>query len=280
MNEKFKIGIDLGGTKIEIVAIDFNNKIIFKKRISTPRNYDQTVKEISTLVKEAEKKLKTICSVGLAIPGSISPFSQKVRNGNSTWLNGKHLQNDINLQLDRKVKISNDANCFTVSEAIDGSASKAESVFGYNGIAGEWGHNQMPWINNSKNQNRKCWCGLSNCIETFISGPSLEKEYFSINNEKLTLEEISINDIKGDINSTNIINILIERTAKCLAFVINLYDPEVIVLGGGVSNIARLYADVPKIWQNWIFSDECKTKLLKAKFGDSSGVRGAAWLHD
>tara|TARA_A100001011_G_C14226755_1_gene806945 strand:+ start:123 stop:1028 length:906 start_codon:yes stop_codon:yes gene_type:complete len=301
MKNKIKIGIDLGGTKIEIIAINGANEVVHKKRIASPRhNYIKTIKVITDLVLTIEKQLNNLCTVGLAIPGSISPFSGKVRNGNSTWLNGKNLQNDINKSLGREVKISNDANCFAISEAIDGSAYKFNSVFGvilgtgvggglvinkklingHNGISGEWGHNEMPWNNRNELEKRICWCGLENCIETFISGPSLEKEYFNNFNEKLPLEEISKKDINGDKNSNYIINNLVERSAKALAFIINVYDPEAIVLGGGLSNINRLYSDIPNIWNNWIFSDECKTKLLKPKFGDSSGVRGAAWLHD
>ena len=299
MKDELKIGIDLGGTKIEIAVLNSKNEIIFKKRSSTPRHdYRNTILEITSLVEHAENNLESFCSVGLAIPGSISPFSGKVRNGNSVWLNGKNLQKDINDALKRKVKISNDANCFTISEAFDGVASNAHSVFGvilgtgvggglvvnkklisgFNGISGEWGHNQMPWVDFKSD--RSCWCGLSNCIETFISGPAVAKEFYEKYKIKLSLEEISDNDVNGDINSNHIINNLIERSAKALSFVINLYDPEVIVLGGGLSNINRLYTDIPKIWNNWVFSDECRTKLLKPKFGDSSGVRGAAWLHD
>ena len=301
MENKIKIGIDLGGTKIELAAIDNNSNIIYRKRVQTPRfNYKQSIKVIFDLVTDAENELETFASVGLAVPGSISPFTGKMRNGNSTWLNGKDLLHDITLILKRDVKISNDANCFTISESIDGSALDAKTVFGVimgtgiggglvinktiidgaNGIAGEWGHNQMPWLNKAETKSRKCWCGSINCIETFISGPAIEKDFFEERNQKLKLEDIAKNDINEDLVSRKCINILINRTARCLASVINIYDPEIIVLGGGVSNIDRLYTEIPKLWNKWIFSDECITKLVKAKFGDSSGVRGAAWLHD
>ena len=296
----FKLGIDLGGTKIEIACLNIdNNNIVFRKRIPSPQNdYNATLNSIKDLVETSESELGLTCPVGIGIPGSISSETGRIRNANSVWLNGRLLENDLSKKLNKKIKIENDANCFAISEAMDGAGSKFNNVFGVilgtgvgsgivlnkklikgtNGISGEWGHNPLPW--RRKNfYSRPCWCGKFDCIEKYISGPAVESEHRKKFAENLSLREIAQNYMVGDKNCKATIDLLIERIAKCLAFIINIIDPDVIVLGGGLSNLDFIYEKVPKIWENWIFSDYVNTKLLKAVHGDSSGVRGAAWLN-
>ena len=296
----FKLGIDLGGTKIEIACLNIdNNNIIFRKRIPSPQNdYNETLNSIKGLVETSENELGLTCPVGIGIPGSISSKTGRIRNANSVWLNGRLLENDLSKKLNKKIKIENDANCFAISEAMDGAGSKFNNVFGVilgtgvgsgivfnkklikgtNGISGEWGHNPLPWKRKNFNS-RPCWCGKFDCIEKYISGPAVESEHRKKFAESLSLKEIVQNYMGGDKNCKATIDLLIERIAKCLAFIINIIDPDVIVLGGGLSNLDFIYEKVPKIWENWIFSDYVNTKLLKAVHGDSSGVRGAAWLN-
>ena len=296
----FKLGIDLGGTKIEIACLNIdNNNIIFRKRIPSPQNdYNETLNSIKGLVETSENELGLTCPVGIGIPGSISSKTGRIRNANSVWLNGRLLENDLSKKLNKKIKIENDANCFAISEAMDGAGSKFNNVFGVilgtgvgsgivfnkklikgtNGISGEWGHNPLPWKRKNFNS-RPCWCGKFDCIEKYISGPAVESEHRKKFAESLSLKEIVQNYMGGDKNCKATIDLLIERIAKCLAFIINIIDPDVIVLGGGLSNLDFIYEKVPKIWENWIFSDCVRTKLLKAVHGDSSGVRGAAWLN-
>ena len=296
----FKLGIDLGGTKIEIACLNIdNNNIIFRKRIPSPQNdYNETLNSIKGLVETSENELGLTCPVGIGIPGSISSKTGRIRNANSVWLNGRFLESDLSKKLNKKIKIENDANCFAISEAMDGAGSKFNNVFGVilgtgvgsgivfnkklikgtNGISGEWGHNPLPWKRKNFNS-RPCWCGKFDCIEKYISGPAVENEHRKKFAESLSLKEIVQNYMGGDKNCKATIDLLIERIAKCLAFIINIIDPDVIVLGGGLSNLDFIYEKVPKIWENWIFSDYVNTKLLKAVHGDSSGVRGAAWLN-
>ena len=268
-----RIGIDLGGTKIEALALDTNGREAFRKRVPTPRgDYDATLKTIASLVAEAGEG-----SVGIGIPGALSHASGLVKNANSTWLIGKPLKQDLERVLGREVRIANDANCFALSEATDGAAAGAEAVFGVilgtgvgggivvrgrivagaNAIAGEWGHNPLPLPRAEDMPLRPCYCGRAGCIETYLSGPALERD-----------------------GGEPALELYCERLARALAGVINLLDPDVIVLGGGVSNIARLYDQVPKLWPRYVFSDQIATRLLPPKHGDSSGVRGAAWLWD
>ena len=296
----FKLGIDLGGTKIEIACLNTdNNNIIFRKRIPSPQNdYNETLNSIKGLVETSENELGLTCPVGIGIPGSISSETGRIRNANSVWLNGRFLESDLSKKLNKKIKIENDANCFAISEAMDGAGSEFNNVFGVilgtgvgsgivfnkklikgtNGISGEWGHNPLPWKRKIFNS-RPCWCGKFDCIEKYISGPAVESEHRKKFAENLPLKEIVQNYMEGDKNCKATIDLLIERISKCLAFIINIIDPDVIVLGGGLSNLDFIYEKVPKIWENWIFSDCVNTKLLKAVHGDSSGVRGAAWLN-
>lgn len=300
-----RIGIDLGGTKIEIIALDDSGTECYRERIATPQhNYAATVDAITTLVDNAEKQTTQQATVGIGIPGAISPATGLVKNANSTWLIGKPLKNDLQNKLNREIKIENDANCFVVSEATDGAAKNADTVFGViigtgtgggicihkqvltgcNAIAGEWGHNPLPWQDNLdveqiKNQ-QPCYCGKPDCIETFLSGPGFERHYqrLTSSGDITSATQIikRVND--GEQTAIQCIEQYERRLAKALAHIINTLDPDAIVLGGGMSNIKRLYTNVPRYWTDYVFSDQVATKLVAPKYGDSSGVRGAAWL--
>ena len=298
---KMRIGIDLGGTKIEGIALDDNGEECFRKRIQSPQgNYQDTLNAIVVLVLEIESSTQATGSVGIGIPGAISPQTNLVKNANSTWLIGQPLQTDLENLLKRKIRIENDANCFVVSEATDGAAKDADIVFGViigtgtgggiyirgqsitgaNAIAGEWGHNPLPWPTEDELPGRKCYCGKSGCIETWLSGPGFVKDHQLHNNLKTSIsaEEIVQLALQNDAASKASLLRYEQRLAKSLASIINVLDPDVIVLGGGMSNIESLYNNVPKQWDKYVFSNEVKTKLVPPKHGDSSGVRGAAWL--
>ena len=296
-----RIGIDLGGTKIEGIALDDVGNELFRKRISSPQgDYQNTLNAITDLVNEIENVTQTTGTVGVGIPGMISPQTDLVKNANSTWLIGHPLKADLESLLQRKIRIENDANCFVVSEATDGAAKGAEIVFGViigtgtgggvfvrgqsiigaNAIAGEWGHNPLPWPTQKELPGRDCYCGKQGCIETWLSGPGFEKDHQLTN--KLThpilAKEIVLLAEKGDETTQASLQRYEERLAKSLASIINIIDPDVIVLGGGMSNIRSLYKNVPKLWGNYVFSDQVSTQLVSPRHGDSSGVRGAAWL--
>lgn len=296
-----RIGIDLGGTKIEGIALDDSGDECFRKRIPSPQgNYQSTLKAIVDLVSEIESTTQTTGSIGIGIPGAISPQTKLVKNANSTWLIGQPLQADLEALLQRKICIENDANCFVVSEATDGAAKNADIVFGViigtgtgggiyvrgqsiigaNAIAGEWGHNSLPWTTNDELPGRECYCGHVGCIETWLSGPGFEKDHQLHNNLKknINAKEIIQLALQDDAASKASLQRYEQRLAKSLASIINVLDPDVIVLGGGMSNIQSLYKNVPKLWGEYVFSGEVKTKLVPPKHGDSSGVRGAAWL--
>ena len=296
-----RIGIDLGGTKIEGIALDANGNELFRKRIDSPQgNYQNTLKAITNLVNEIEIQVKTKCTIGIGIPGTISPQTKLVKNANSTWLIGEALKKDLESLLQRDVRIENDANCFVVSEAIDGAAKDAEIVFGViigtgtgggifirgqsiigaNAIAGEWGHNPLPWPTTNELPGRTCYCGKQGCIETWLSGPGFSKDHQDNNKLEVLISAEEIISLVNDGDETALASLhrYEERLAKSLASIINVIDPDVIVLGGGMSNIQSLYQNVPKLWDQYIFSDHVETKLVPPKHGDSSGVRGAAWL--
>lgn len=272
-----RIGIDLGGTKIEGIALDGDGRELARVRVPTPRDdYDATVGAIVGLVRRLDAGRHG--TVGVGIPGTISPATGVVKNANSTWLNGRRLHADLVRALGGPVRIDNDANCFARSEAADGAAAGASLVFGVilgtgvgggivvdgvslrgaNAIAGEWGHNSLPWAEAGERPGPRCWCGRDGCLETFLSGPALARD--------------------GGASSPEAIARYESRLARALAAVINVLDPEVVVLGGGVSNLSSLYTSVPRLWGAWIFSDRVDTKLLPPRHGDSSGVRGAARL--
>lgn len=291
-----RIGIDLGGTKTEILCLSPDGQELLRKRIPSPQgNYTATVTAIRDLVHFAERETGHTGTVGVGIPGSLSKHTGLVKNANSTWLIDHPLQDDLSQALARDVRIANDANCFALSEATDGVAQEGESVFGVilgtgvggglviekrilnglNGVAGEWGHNPLPWAQDGERPGQPCYCGHSGCIETFLSGPALARTFENICGTKIAGKDIA--HLPDDITQP-VFDIYENRLARALASVINLFDPDIIVLGGGVSNIDRWYQTVPALWQQWVFGKECDTKLVKAQHGDSSGVRGAAWL--
>ncbi len=299
-----RIGVDLGGTKVEVIAIDRDGKELMRERLSTPENdYQQTLQVITALITNAEATLGVSASsttVGIATPGALSAVTGRLKNSNSVCLNNQPIQQDLETLLKKSVRISNDANCFALSEASDGNAMGASVVFGVivgtgtgagiivNGkllsgviaIAGEWGHNPLPWPNETELPGPACYCGKHGCIETFLSGPGLRHDLKTVSGCDDDAKSIVNKSEQGDAACEAALQRYEDRMARALAHVINILDPDVIVLGGGMSNIKRLYRNVPGIWGQYVFSDRVDTKLLPARHGDSSGVRGAAWLWD
>jgi fructokinase len=293
-----RIGIDLGGTKIEIIALDAAGAECFRRRIATPRDdYDGTLAAIAMLVREAEAAVGP-ATVGIGMPGTMSPATGLVKNANSTWLNGRPLARDVVRILGRAVHFANDANCFALSEAVDGAAAGEKIVFGVivgtgtggaivadgrilvgaNAIGGEWGHNPMPWPEPEEWPGPPCYCGRTGCIETFLSGPGMAREHAHLTGENVDAATIAARAESGDRQADATLKRYERRLARALAAIINVVDPDAIVLGGGLSNMNRLYERVPGLWERFVFSDRVVTKLLPARFGDASGVRGAAWL--
>lgn len=295
-----RLGIDLGGTKIEIVAIDDEGRERLRRRIETPRgDYDATIAAVAALVDSADIELgERGATVGIGIPGIESPATGLVKNANSTWLIGRRLSADLERVVRRPLRLANDANCFAVSEAADGAGAGARVVFGVilgtgvgggividgqplvgaNAIAGEWGHNALPWPADDERPGPACYCGRAGCIESFLSGPGLAADYERAAGQPSTPEAIAARAAAGEPGAAAALDRYEHRLARALAGVINVLDPHVIVLGGGLSNIDRLYKNVPALWMRWIFSDHVVTKLRKNRHGDSSGVRGAAAL--
>ena len=295
-----RIGIDLGGTKIEGIALDAQGNELIRHRIQTPSgNYAATLSSVVELIAYLEKKVKKKASVGIGTPGALSPVTGLLRNSNSVCLNGRPLKTDLENMLGREIKIGNDANCFVLSEATDGAASGASVVFGViigtgtgagivvngklltgpNVIAGEWGHNPLPWASVDEQPGLQCYCGKRGCIETFLSGPGLSADYFSHTGEQLSAVEIvRLSDTSSQAEAC--MRRYENRLARSLASIINVLDPDAIVLGGGMSNISSLYNNVTASWADYVFSDVVNTRLLAPLHGDSSGVRGAAWLWD
>jgi fructokinase len=293
-----RIGIDLGGTKIEAVALDGEGCERFRHRVATPRgDYGATVEAVASLVAQTEAVVGR-ATVGVGMPGVVSPATGLVKNANSTWLNGRPLSEDLAARLERPVRLANDANCFALSEATDGAAAGLPVVFGVilgtgvggglvvsgrvvtgaNAIAGEWGHNPLPWPQAGEWPGPPCYCGRSGCIETFLSGPGLTRDYIAHGGRDLTAAEIAASAERGDARAAAALDRYERRFARAIASIINVIDPHVIVVGGGLSNITRLYDRVPALWAQHVFSDRVDTRLVRAKHGDSSGVRGAAWL--
>lgn len=336
-----RIGIDLGGTKTEIICLHADNgKELYRKRVPSPRDdYPETIKNMARLVEEAERELGQKGTLGVGIPGTVSSVTGLVKNANSVWLNGNPLDVDLERATGRKVKVENDANCLAVSEAADGAGAGKKTVFavivgtgcgagvvvdgtpvsGINGIGGEWGHNPLPfplmYADNEQNQfhlfdewsdpqtvisktyahkekinyttsnprlaeypGPQCYCGKRGCIERWISGAGFKAEYNHVTDENLSTHDIVIAAERGDIKAKEALDRYFDRFARAVAGVIDIIDPDIIVVGGGMSNVASLYTEVPKIWDKYIFSDTVETPIVQAKFGDSSGVRGAAWL--
>ncbi len=320
-----RIVIDLGGTKIEGIALDDAGHERLRRRVASPRgDYGNTLDAIARLVDEIEREVGARGTVGVGIPGNISSATGLVKNANSTWLIGRPIGDDLPRVLDRPVRFANDANCFALSEAVDGAAAGAGIVFGViigtgtggsmvvqgrvlegaNGIGGEWGHNPLPAPHDDERPGPACYCGRSGCIETFLSGPGLERDYAAAsrallesperidatapvsaeglprggNGAMLSAREIAAHAAGGEPLACACLTRYEDRMARALGSIINVVDPEVVVLGGGLSNIERLYDAVPRIWSRYIFSDVVSTRLVRAFHGDSSGVRGAAWL--
>ena len=327
MTPPLRLGIDLGGTKIELIAFDAAGQAVLRRRVPTPQNdYPATLAAVATLVQAAEAELGRPGSIGVGTPGARSPATGLMKNCNSTCLNGQPLQADLERALGRTIRLANDADCFALSEAIDGAAAGADIVFGVilgtgvgggvvvrrqlvrgpNAIAGEWGHSPLPYfqfacspsdrestgthpatgeaINHPWPSPREletapaCYCGKKGCIETWLSGPGFAADHVRYGGEDLPAHEIAQLAAAGYGPCSATLARHEERLARALAGVINLLDPDVIVLGGGLSNIARLYDTVPRLWRRYVFSDRVDTRLVPPKFGDSSGVRGAAWL--
>jgi fructokinase len=294
-----RLGIDLGGTKIAAVVLAADGRTVWEQRVATPRgDYDATIRAIAGLVEAGERAAGTPVSVGIGMPGAISPATGLVKNANSTWLNDRRFAEDLRWRLRREVRLANDANCLAVSEATDGAAAGAAVVFGVilgtgvgggiavggraltgaNAIAGEWGHNPLPWPDDAERPGPACYCGRRGCIETFLSGPGLAADYERRSGRALGGEDIVALAAQGDSIAGPTLASWIARLSRSLATVLNLIDPDVIVVGGGLSRIAAIYDEVPRQWRAWVFSDQVSTRLVPAHFGDASGVRGAAWL--
>ncbi len=293
----FRVGIDLGGTKIEALVLDRSGNERARQRVPTPKDdYNAIIRTIADLA-------KSVCSdntpIGIGIPGSISPSSGVVKNANSTCLIGHALDKDLRDATGRQVRIANDADCFVLSESVDGAGAEFEIVFGIilgtgvggglaiqkslvrgpNAITGEWGHNPLPWPTGiEENPGPSCYCGKRGCIETFLSGPGFSHDHFQSFGENITAEDIVSRANSGDKNAQSSLGRYIERLARASASVINILDPSAIVLGGGLSEIKQLYTEVPKLWPHYVFSDTVATRLLPPRHGSASGVRGAAWL--
>ena len=299
MTPQFRFGIDLGGTKIELAALDAAGEVRLRRRVATPAgDYAATVEGVGGLVDAAERELACHATVGVATPGALSLVDGRIKNANSTCLNGQPLREDLERRLARSVRLANDANCFALSEAVDGAARGAAVVFGVilgtgvggglvvnarvvtgaNAIAGEWGHNPLPAPEPADHPLPLCYCGRRGCVETFLSGPGLSADHAHVTGERLAAEEIAARAQSGDAGCEATLVRYEARLARALATVINVVDPEAIVLGGGLSNLQRLYDRVPRLWTSHVFSDAVRTRLLPPAHGDSSGVRGAAWL--
>ena len=298
-HEKVRIGIDLGGTKIEFIALERDGSEVHRHRVATPRDdYEATVRAVKDGVALIERELMRTSSVGIGIPGTISGITRTVKNANSTWLNGKPFDRDLSTALQREVRCANDANCLAVSEATDGAGAGKHIVFavilgtgcgggiafdgrvhnGRNGVAGEWGHNTLPWMRVDEYPGPACYCGYKGCIETWISGTGLEADYHRATKTQLRGKEIIARMESGEPAAVACMERYEDRLTRSLANLINILDPDVIVLGGGVSQVQRLYRNVPNRLKEYVFGREADTPVLMAKHGDASGVRGAAWL--
>jgi predicted NBD/HSP70 family sugar kinase len=291
-----KIGIDLGGTKIEGVVLSDAGLVLAKERVATPRHYPEIIETIANLVMRLEHTTGGQATVGVGGPGTESAVTQRMKNSNTQCINGERLRDDLSASLGRELRYSNDANCFALSEAMDGAGEAADVVFGVilgtgvgggivinkqvlsgaNGIAGEWGHTPLP----NTQEGRHCYCGRQDCIETYLCGAGLLRSYCNAGGDEILVPEIVARADGGEALAKLVLDTYCKQLASALAVVINIVDPAVIVLGGGLSNIKQLYDIVPEYWNDHVFSDQCVTKLLPAKYGDSSGVRGAAWLWD
>jgi fructokinase len=296
---EMRIGIDLGGTKIEALALDREGKELLRYRVDTPRNdYPGTIAAIAGLVRRLESETGSTGTVGAGIPGSVSRRTGLVKNANSTWLNGMPLAEDLSAELAREVRVANDANCLAVSEATDGAAAGHHLVFGVilgtgcgggvaidgtvhagpNGVGGEWGHNPLPWPSADESPGPACYCGKLGCMEMWISGTGVARDFLHVTGSSLTTREIVGLAENGDTQALEALDRFEDRLARGLATVINVLDPDILVFGGGLSLLRRIYINLPALLPKYVFGRETDTILVPAKFGDSSGVRGAAWL--
>jgi fructokinase len=294
-----RIGVDLGGTKIEAVVLDEGGSMRARRRVPTPRDdYAATLASIASLVEALEEEAGERGTVGIGMPGALSPASGLVKNANSVWLNGRPFDRDLSQLMGRPLRFANDANCFALSEAVDGAAAGARVVFGVivgtgtgggvvvdgriltgpNAIAGEWGHNPLPWPRVDEWPGPPCYCGKTACVETFLSGTGLARDYLEATGRPLGAPEIVAAAAEGDGEAEGALQRYEDRMARALATVVNVLDPDVIVLGGGMSQVARLYSNVPPLLLRYAFSDSLATRIVPPAHGDSSGVRGAAWL--
>jgi fructokinase len=298
-----RIGIDLGGTKIEGIVLDESGKTLARRRLPSPQgNYRATLEAVADLVLGLEQQTGGRGSVGIGIPGALSPATGRIKNANSTWIIGEALDRDLEQRLARPIRLENDANCFALSEAVDGAGAGAGSLFGVilgtgvggglvvdgrliggrNAVTGEWGHNPLPWPDEAERRGPRCYCGKQGCIEVFLSGPGLARDHEAVtrqtSGQAWTAEQIVARAARGDTACGASLARLENRLSRALASVINLLDPEVIVLGGGLSGIERLYRALPRLLPAYVFGGEVETAILPPRHGDSSGVRGAAWL--
>ena len=294
-----RIGLDVGGTKIEAVALDAAGATRARRRVATPRDdYAATLRAIAGLAEEVEREAGARGTVGIGMPGAVSPATGLVKNANSVWLNGQPFDRDLSRLMGRRLRFANDANCFALSEATDGAAAGARIVFGVivgtgtgggiavdgriltgpNAIAGEWGHNPLPWPREGEWPGPPCYCGKSACVETFLSGPGLARDYREATGNAIGAHEVATRATAGEAAAEAALVRYEDRMARALAGVVNILDPDVIVLGGGISQLSRLYTNVPPLLARYAFSDALATRLVPPAHGDSSGVRGAAWL--
>ena len=301
---RLRIGIDLGGTKIAGIALSATGAVVAEARIASPQgSYEATLAAVAGLVGELERptgadQVSELASVGIGMPGSLSPVTKRIQGANSTWLNGHPFDRDLAARLGRPVRIANDANCFALSEATDGAAAGATSVFGViigtgcgggivingrvlegaRGIAGEWGHNPLPWADAAEHPGPTCWCGRPGCLETWVSGSGLAADHARVTGETLSGEQIATAAAAGNAAAQASLDRHASRLARGLAHVVNVFDPDVIVLGGGLSQLPHLYRVLPDLMARWVFSDTPDVVIRPPKWGDASGVRGAAWL--
>ena len=299
MRRDFRIGIDMGGTKIAGLALDTSGNELISRCIEAPRgSYEGTIEAIFQLVSDIERDIEGVANVGVGIPGSLSAKDGLVQNANSTWLNGRALDTDLSTRLERPVRIANDANCFALSEAIDGAGGGADTVFGVilgtgcggglvvnralvdgpMGIGGEWGHNPLPWAEPGELPGPPCWCGRSGCIETWVSGPGMAADHERVTDEQLSAEAIAALATAGDGAARASLERHGDRLARALATLVNIIDPHVIVLGGGLSQMPHLYDELPKRIAPLVFASEPNVTIRRPRYGPASGVRGAAWL--
>lgn len=293
-----RIGVDFGGTKIEAAALDSKGTFLFRKRRPNPGAYAAALQVVAELIAEAEAELGQGGTIGVATPGSVSPLTGRMRNANSTWLNGREFGGDLEAALRRPVRLANDANCLALSEAVDGAGAGAQTVFavivgtgcgggvavsgrlleGAGGVAGEWGHTSLPWPREDEAPGPACWCGQRGCLETWVSGSGFRRDHEARTGQAMTGEAIIAAARSGDAEAQRSLELLTDRLGRALAMVVNLIDPDVFVLGGGLSNVKELYAALPPIVEANAFTDAWRGRIAPARWGDSSGVRGAAFL--